>query len=90
MNKTTNNFRKCPYCPHHSQTKLCCCRRERRTISTKSGGARTKQSTNKVKKNQEINQSAISYVNNTLPIPSIPNIVAENSILRTENDYLKK
>ena len=50
MNKTTNFYRRCAYCPHHSQTKPCCCRNNMKSISTKSG-KRIKHSHNKSKKN---------------------------------------
>lgn len=98
MNKSTNNFRKCDYCPHQDNKKNCCCQVQNRksfqTVKTKS---HSRIHSKNRKRNPNIDQSAISYINTTLPITNnsmLPhfssNILAENSILRTENDYLKR
>lgn len=81
MNKTTNNFRKCDYCPHH-QPKACCCRRDMSTFTGKRAN-KTKTSKQKSKKNQTINQSTISYANTSFPMNTFPNVMAENSVLRS-------
>lgn len=97
MNKSTNNFRKCSFCPHHGAEKPCCCqtRTQAQSVKTKN---RSRGKSKQLKKNIiNPNHSTISYINSTLPITNnsvLPhlstNILAENSILRTENDYLKR
>lgn len=95
MNKSTNNFRKCQFCPHQEEKKSCCCQNRFSIGSVKSKNA-SKNKSRPNKKNTN-DTSAISYINTTLPITNNPilphmgsNILAENSILRTENDYLKR
>lgn len=94
MNKSTNNFRRCQFCPHQDQKKSCCCQNRLSVHSIKTKNNSRNKSRPKKKTND---QSAISYINTTLPITNNPilphlgsNILAENSILRTENDYLKR
>lgn len=95
MNKSTNNFRRCSFCPHHEPKKPCCCqsRQSLHSLKTKAN-SRVK---SKSKKTVNLNKSSMSYINNTLPIINNSsyshmnsNIMAQNSILRTENDYLKR
>lgn len=93
MNKSTNNYRRCSFCPHHQSKKTCCCegRQSVHTIKTKQN-SRIK---SKSKKTVHLNKSNMSYINNTLPIVNNSafshinsDVIHENSVLRTENNYL--
>lgn len=97
MNKSTNNYRRCDYCPHHELRKQCCCQNRQSFQSVKTKPNSRGKSNKHKKKQADIDSSAISYINSTLPITNnaaLPhfnsNVLAENSILRTENDYLKR
>ena len=92
MKKKTNNHRKCAYCPHHENQKSCCCQPSRSRNNTKNSSV-----TRSRPKKKNLN-SSVSYINTTLPISQInnsvmhpgSNVMIENSILRTENDMLKR
>lgn len=96
MNRS-HNFRRCSYCPHQpiiDSKKPCCCQSR---ASLQSGKSKCKSKLKSKGKRQGISQSTISYINSTLPITNnenLPhfrsNVLAENSILRTENDLLKR
>lgn len=66
MNKSTNNYRRCSYCPHEQYKKACCCqgRQSVHQIKTKTNSRIKSRS----KKTINVNKSNMSYINNTLPI----------------------
>ena len=96
MKKTTNYYRKCAFCPHHQNQKACCCE-TRKSVNTRTKNTSLTHSRPKKKPDNHATNASISYINNTLPISHVtatnyPNssILIENSVLRTENDMLKK
>lgn len=98
MNKSTNNYRRCEFCPHHDHKKSCCCQQTRQSVQSVKTKANSRNKSKMGKKNTHDN-STLTYINTTMPITNTSinphlnlssNILAENSILRTENDYLKR